>query len=765
MLEDGSPLIHQREWIHFNKYSKCETCKHGHRYTRQCIVMQTHVLLNTASWLLVPVQKVLNASFVCHSYIKENVFLNSEDNNKYVQLINIEKDNSKVYFQTSYECEPGFLLFKHACLAIYYYKNDDTIPANVSVLLLESTNTGSTIYFPDPKSSSIAHIYKYLWLLMQMNICFNIIQNFDYTYQDMAYWNNLYASSYYLTTLAIQKSNLLLSQLGNKDQERFRYLNICSGQWLMVMKNSTKLNITHLFQHRLVYLCPEGFYITSSSICDGTQDCKGEQADEGDCLHICSVTKMYETQNTCAMCMTPFCMCNFGYFQCFSGGCINSYKVCNFFIDCKDASDETFCLHPVCATGIHFTCASGQCVSITKRCDLYIDCLDKSDEINCTSRECQGFSCNDGTCIHAYKQNNLVVDCSDEEDEAEYFELLHNPAKWMTLPHNCSKFQVPCFPGHSMCIHLDKACIYDTEIDGTIMHCGNGAHLQNCENFDCPQQGMYKCLRSYCIHVYKVCNMEIDCPLGDDELNCPMLGCPSGFFRCKYIDKCILASRVCDGVVDCVPFGDDENVCDYIKCPQGCNCSQHALHCEGKYISSVAHNTKYIESLCEIKLHETSIFRIRHLLFLSRNLRSVSFQKNKISSFLDLKDITQSYYIYSIDLSFNELTDVSTYITSALKNLKYLFLGSNFLVYFDSSIICPFSSGLHYVNLSQNLITYTNDVSFNQNCKVQVLDISNNPISELFFMANTFVNFLYVTDLTLCCWTQNSGKCFVALQA
>lgn len=72
----------------------------------------------------------------------------------------------------------------------------------------------------------------------------------------------------------------------------------------------------------------------------------------------------------------------FPTFQCVeSGEQVHFTQVCNFWNDCTDGSDESFCQHVPCTR--QFTCGTGQCVPYRLLCDNFKDCLGYSDEIRC----------------------------------------------------------------------------------------------------------------------------------------------------------------------------------------------------------------------------------------------------------------------------------------------------------------------------------------------------------------------------------------------
>ncbi len=84
--------------------------------------------------------------------------------------------------------------------------------------------------------------------------------------------------------------------------------------------------------------------------------------------------------------------------------------------------------------------------------------------------------------------------------------------------------------------------------------------LQNCDEYTCLGK-QFKCkgnstISGFCISADKKCNHQVDCPGGEDEVNCPPKVCPKNQYKCNN-DKCIPSVWVCDGDNDC---GDNTGI-------------------------------------------------------------------------------------------------------------------------------------------------------------------------------------------------------------
>ena len=135
--------------------------------------------------------------------------------------------------------------------------------------------------------------------------------------------------------------------------------------------------------------------------------------------------------------------------------------------------------------------------------------------------------------------------------------------------------KIPCVPNHSKCFVINYLCVYDHDTFGHISHCRDGAHLLNCRYIKCTN--MFKCPRSYCVQLRKVCDGMYDCYDGEDENNCDNDICP-GYLKCRGVEFCNYPTEVCDGYPHC-PHEDDEEVCDFRGCPTGCGCLGRSVVC------------------------------------------------------------------------------------------------------------------------------------------------------------------------------------------
>lgn len=384
--------------------------------------------------------------------------------------------------------------------------------------------------------------------------------------------------------------------------------------------------------------------------------------------------------------------------------------VCDHIQHCQNKRDESMCNYRKCDSTSEFTCNSGQCISKDAQCDLFPDCIDKSDEDRCI--KCRNGLCHDGRCLPKHWFADGEVDCnacssrgdiraemdSVQDDniaqcvftcnrtQCAYIHMLGNGIVDCTGPEGpldetIGKLtSMECYeePDNITNIYNNWApqCVYIKDRYDGLLGCRDLSHLQNCEDFVCPE-GYIKCPRAYCIPIHYVTNDIYDCPYGEDE-KLP-LNCWDGF-KCTSSTICLHPDNVCDGHPHC-PHGDDELNC-YVTCMSGFLCmggavtvSSYDLATPLMDLSFVDHRTRYLDlsgvnistvfpefpkgrfyNLVEMHLSGCSITHVD----------SVSYSQN------DLWSVT------TIDLSYNKIENIAlTSIFRYMVSLKVLNLSHN----------------------------------------------------------------------------------------
>ncbi|KAI6231648.1 Low-density lipoprotein receptor domain class A [Aphelenchoides besseyi] len=157
-------------------------------------------------------------------------------------------------------------------------------------------------------------------------------------------------------------------------------------------------------------------------------------------------------------------------------------------------------------------CESQQCIDYSERCNGHRECIAGEDETNCPSCARNEFACvKSGTCIPAeLRCNGKVDDCADGSNLDEI---------------GCSKNET-CW-GKFAC---DSA------------------------------ESIIKTGHTACIDFSKRCDNVVDCPSGEDELNCQQSDDATRYLSCENQKQSIRKEQWCDGKAQCLD-GSDEKYC------------------------------------------------------------------------------------------------------------------------------------------------------------------------------------------------------------
>ncbi|XP_070207968.1 G-protein coupled receptor GRL101-like [Littorina saxatilis] len=312
--------------------------------------------------------------------------------------------------------------------------------------------------------------------------------------------------------------------------------------------------------------------------------------------------------------------------------------VCDHREDCRDGSDENFCVFPACP---EFTCDNKQCIPHSKRCDAVENCVDNSDEM---------------TCSHTFVNFTLIS---------------------MTTP--LPAIALLDGKGHYNLFEVDAGLAHSIDLLCPETH------------FPCPG------VRYYCLPVYVRCNGVYDCPGHEDEASCHSVTCP-GFYRCRGSKLCLHDNHVCDGVYQC-PERDDELLCGF-ECPLGCTCYGLAFHCTGLFLAASHPDLRFLDAggsgmtlkalatntmLLHLNLARSNITRLDTMRFV--NMYHLDLSYNLITR-ISLLHILACKNLQTLNVAGNPLLNLSGCPMTFFAQNIFTYLSDLSKVYADNYKLC-----------------------------------------------------------------------------
>ncbi|XP_025113529.1 G-protein coupled receptor GRL101-like [Pomacea canaliculata] len=288
-------------------------------------------------------------------------------------------------------------------------------------------------------------------------------------------------------------------------------------------------------------------------------------------------------------------------------------------------------------------------------------------------------------------------------------------------------------------------------------------YMSDMSTFTCPvSHFMCASLHQVCLPVFLRCNGLYDCPDHEDEAECDRYTCPD-FYRCRQSQVCVDESHVCDGVYHC-PQRDDELLCND-TCPHSCVCYGLAFICSDTFRAADYSNLRYLygsDTLMTLADLWNNTFLV-HLSLVRCNLTK-------------LHEVVLPN-LRSLDLSYNELTEISDRFFAGLNNIVFLKISNNPVTSFylhnfnytsplkilDVShvriseidfAIMRFFPSLMTLNVSGNQIKYVTGQGFFSMMNLHVLDLRQCPLTHFpkgIFQALERLESVFTDNYKLCC--------------
>ena len=314
--------------------------------------------------------------------------------------------------------------------------------------------------------------------------------------------------------------------------------------------------------------------------------------------------------------------------------------------------------------------------------------------------------------------------------------------------------EIPCREGHSKCYNLTDICIYRLNNNNHNIPCRTGDHLQNCKNFECDTT--FKCEQSYCIPWSYVNDGKWDCPKGEEELlqsndkendkeiyNCIHL------YKCRYSKICVHLASLCNNQIDC-PMGDDEMLCGLknTKCILFCKCLAYALHCKNIKVRIPLISYPFLSvTLVNIILLNDIFKYFPNSLYITLNRNG-------------LTNVCQNFTLQSIvllDIKFNKISYILTGCFISLFQLKAIYLDYNSIASVNALSFVNLSN-LHVLSLSNNPLHSIGNIILNSPA-LKILSIRHIQLTNVFDLKHLKVMIFDTSDFHLCCIAPSHSQC------
>ena len=258
--------------------------------------------------------------------------------------------------------------------------------------------------------------------------------------------------------------------------------------------------------------------------------------------------------------------------------------------------------------------------------------------------------------------------------------------------------------------------------------------------------------------------------------------CPNDFTCRATVDSavCLPSSSICDGNMDC-PYNDDESMCESPNCPDGCMCSRFSFKCNfsNNILGELPIKTRSLD-FALTKVDFSAFQQIYLPLLIHLNLSHGRIERLPETETLSVSLGCEN--LQTFDLSFNNISHIPSRRFQRMLRLRHLYLQGNPIQTIEDFAFSDLNSmrqlsipdaqidsisryaldgldNLVYLNFSNNLISWMDDMIFSSTPKLEVIDLSHNNLksigdhfvhtSELEFLNLSFNEITHVHDFSL----------------
>lgn len=449
-----------------------------------------------------------------------------------------------------------------------------------------------------------------------------------------------------------------------------------------------------------LFQCKDGTFMSVIFVCDGRNDCVGDNSDEA----LCTCSGKQGQESSSAL--------------------------------CKTTSTKQEC-GPLFFIGSNGKCKTYQSVADEEEW-YFLDSGEKygvSQTLLCKNNE-SGFL------------NDLFGDCfqSSEDEPTLKLQMTNNSFFQCRKP-----YELQCRPGHPKCFNITDICIYSLH-KNIMFPCRNGGHLHNCQEFECNTK--FKCHMSHCIAWSYVCDNKWDCPDGEDEsVRCRHTYHCENLFKCKGTHQtCIHVEEVCNGIGDC-PQNEDEVACELhnMLCLAGCSCLFMAMQCH------TAHSVEYSVTFPFLFVSITKTTFVVHLLHLFESALFFILTSNQITK-LSHRELPVKLML--LNLSFNHLILLESSFLESKLFLKKLLIISNNISTVNQKAFHDLPQ-LSVIDLSNNPLTLLSKTNFEGTKQIKIFSINHVNSSAIShgLLPKWPIQVIETTSFYICCHKADNQHC------
>ncbi len=446
----------------------------------------------------------------------------------------------------------------------------------------------------------------------------------------------------------------------------------------------------------------------------------------------------------------------FNVFKCKDNTGISLVRICDCTVDCHDNSDETYCTcdkvknSTFCARNI--TRSSDELCLESPHKDwkcFKLPAEETGIDLSPSISDAATLPCHNLSADHILF-NDLINDCGQNAEDEPLLRLLleSKPSAHLSCK---TPSQIPCLTGHPKCYDIFDTCVYRKSSSNKLIPCRNGAHLENCRDFQCNM--MFKCPKYYCIPWEYVCDGNWDCPEATEEvLFCEAHNC-SDMYKCTGRDTiCVHLGKVCDEYENC-PNGDDERNCKLkeFTCPGDCHCLLESFVCE----ETTLYDIKTLHYFVFVTIVNSAI----DIQFLHTLNSAKYFVLIRMPVVISCKMLAHKQIIYLL-LNFNNMNRIQQLCLTENTNTQNIQFSANNITEVQTKAFVNLTN-LCYLNLSENLLTtFLKGTIVGVNC-LTVLSLYGNHLKDIKGDAfeNLCFQLLETKDFRLCCFVSGPTKC------